>query len=327
VIELDAPSVLLQWATGGLLFGWVTARHRLVGPGYGWLLRACYGTLAALGFAIGLRFDWVPARDVPALMVAVLALAVTVHSWRHRRLGSASRPVAVARATPTMAVVADSGTVASQAPPAQPTGGRYRAPEVATGEDDGPHGDGGAKAEDSPQGDGQHQRPDDGPVGIDPRLDLLAPAVGVVGLVVAGVNAGDPMWLSVARMVVGAGFLGAVTDAMLLGHWYLVQPGMSRAPLEELVRWTGVLWLPEVVLLLVPTGMVSVWTGAIDDGYAGMLGWFWGACVVTTIGLVFVTLAALRERQYSAVMAATGLLYLAILTGFGVDLVARATLG
>ena len=33
-----------------------------------------------------------------------------------------------------------------------------------------------------------------------------------------------------------------------------------------------------------------------------------------------------EEKQYSAVMAATGLLYLAILTGFGMDLVARATL-
>ena len=31
-------------------------------------------------------------------------------------------------------------------------------------------------------------------------------------------------------------------------------------------------------------------------------------------------------RQYAAVMAATGLLYLAILTGFGTDLVARLTL-
>ena len=143
----------------------------------------------------------------------------------------------------------------------------------------------------------------------------------------AGVAAGDPLWLSVARMVVGAAFLGAVTDAMLLGHWYLVQPGLSRAPLVELVKITGLLWLPEVILLLVPTGMVSVWTGTIDDGYAGMLGWFWGACVIATICLVGVTLAALREKQYAAVMAATGLLYLAILTGFGVDLVARATLG
>ena len=57
-----------------------------------------------------------------------------------------------------------------------------------------------------------------------------------------------------------------------------------------------------------------------------MLSWFWVACAVTTIGLVFVTRAALKEKQYAAVMAATGLLYLAILTAFGMDLVARAIL-
>ena len=42
--------------------------------------------------------------------------------------------------------------------------------------------------------------------------------------------------------------------------------------------------------------------------------------------LCLLTRAALRERYYSAVMAATGLLYLAILTAFGTDLVARAVL-
>ena len=42
--------------------------------------------------------------------------------------------------------------------------------------------------------------------------------------------------------------------------------------------------------------------------------------------IVGLTRAALRERYYSAVMAATGLLYLAILTAFGTDLVARAVL-
>ena len=78
--------------------------------------------------------------------------------------------------------------------------------------------------------------------------------------------------------------------------------------------------------MLWPTGMVSVLNGSIDDGYNGLLGWFWVACVVATIGLLAVTRAALKERQYSAVMAATGLLYLAILTAFGMDLVARATL-
>ena len=72
--------------------------------------------------------------------------------------------------------------------------------------------------------------------------------------------------------------------------------------------------------------MVSVLNGTIDDGWDGILGWMWVACAVTTLGLALVTRAALKERYYSAVMAATGLLYLAILTAFGTDLVARAVL-
>jgi hypothetical protein len=158
-----------------------------------------------------------------------------------------------------------------------------------------------------------------------PALDLLAPAIGAVGLVLAGLDATDPA-LSVARLLVGALFLGSVSDAMLLGHWYLVQPGMPRGPLLELIRWLGWVWPFEVAVMLWPTGMVSVFNGSIDDGYNGILGWMWATCAVTTIGLVVVTRAALKERQYSAVMAATGLLYLAILTGFGQDLVARAVL-
>jgi hypothetical protein len=159
-----------------------------------------------------------------------------------------------------------------------------------------------------------------------PALDLVPVVIGLVGLVAAGADAGSPVWLSIARTVVGALFLGAISDAMLLGHWYLVQPGLARGPLLELVRATAIVWPAEVVLLLVPTGMVSVLNGSIDDGYGGILGWTWVTCAVTTLGLLAVTRAALKERQYSAVMAATGLLYLAILTAFGTDLVARALL-
>ncbi|HWH34460.1 MAG TPA: hypothetical protein VNT56_04000 [Acidimicrobiales bacterium] len=154
----------------------------------------------------------------------------------------------------------------------------------------------------------------------------MAPIIGLVGLVAAGLDAGGQPVLAVARTIVGAAFLGVVTDAMLLGHWYLVQPGLARGPLLEQVRLLAALWPLEVGLLLIPTGMVSVLAGTVDDGYNGLLGWFWLACALGTIVLCAVTRAALRERYYSAVMAATGLLYLAIVTAFGTDLVARAVL-
>jgi hypothetical protein len=159
-----------------------------------------------------------------------------------------------------------------------------------------------------------------------PSLDLIAPAIGTIGLIAGALAVSGPAPLSLARVLVGAAFLGAITDAMSLGHWYLVQPGLARGALIELVDWSRRLWLPELIVLLWPTGMVSVLNGTIDDGYSGILGWFWVACVITTIGLLFVTRAALKEREYSAVMAATGLLYLAILTAFGMDLVARILL-
>ena len=85
-------------------------------------------------------------------------------------------------------------------------------------------------------------------------------------------------------------------------------------------------WPVEVAVLLWPPGMVSVLKGTIDDGWHGTLGWFWVGCAIGTIALGFLTRAALTEKSYSAVMAATGMLYLAILTAFGTDLVARAVL-
>ena len=282
MIELDAATFCLQWATGGLWFLWVTTRRREVGIGYGWLMRGSFGLIGAGGVYLGWRYDDAPLREACAAgLVLATAVALTVSVVRRRAGVEGERErVAVKSARIT----------------------------EMTGID---------RAIDGPL---------DGIPEFPPVLDLVGPIVGSIGLVVAADVAGGPFWLSLVRLVVGALFLGAVTDAMLLGHWYLVQPGLGRDPLLELVRWTGALWPFEVAVMLLPTGMLSVLSGRIDDGYGGILGWFWVACAVTTIGLVYVTRAALRERYYSAVMAATGLLYLAILTAFGTDLVARAVL-
>ena len=157
------------------------------------------------------------------------------------------------------------------------------------------------------------------------RTDLFAVAVGVVGLIGSVVASGGGL-VDLLRVLVGAAFLGAITDLMLLGHWYLVQPGMTRKLLNELTNAVLFIWPLEVVVMILPTGMISVLNGSIDDGWNGILGYFWLGCAALTGLLAFFTRAALKERSYSAVMAATGLSYLAILTAFGTDLVARATL-
>jgi hypothetical protein len=284
VIRLDAATFLLQWATGGLFFLWVTTRRREVGIGYGWLLRGVYLVMAVGAVLAGRIGPSVPVRDVSAAATALAAAFALAVSIAHRKAGVRGEHERAAR---TAARLGE-----------RPSGDRAAGGEART-----------LLEREFP-----------------PVVDLFAPAIGLVGVVAGAWAAGGPHALAIVRFMAGAAFLGAITDAMLLGHWYLVQPGLGRAPLHELNKYVAWTWPFEVGALLWPTGMVSVFTGRVDDGWNGVLGWFWIACAITTLVLTYVTKAALKERAYSAVMAATGLLYLAILTGFGTDLVARAVL-
>ena len=279
--EVHAATVLLQWAAGGLVFGWVTTRRREVGPGYGWLLRSLYAALAALAGIIGVTAGFRPARDVAALAAAAVAFGVLTVSFRRRGAPDTAQTADALRRRRRVAAMLGR-------PPAEP---------------------------ESPEG-----------PRFSPALDLAAPLVALVGVVAGGVVAGGPVALSVARVLVGALFFGAVSDAMLLGHWYLVQPGLRRAPLVQLVRWSMALWVAETVVLLWPTGVVSIMTGTVDDGFGGLLGWYWVMCAAGSAVLLGATEAALKIRRYAAVMAGTGLLYLAIMTAFGMDLIARVSL-
>ena len=281
MIRLDAATVLLQWAVGGLAFLWFTIRRREVGLGYGWLLRGIYLLMAVGGVVVGVRFGAVWLREASGVAVAAATLFALAVSIAHRRAGVSGQAEEHDRRTQRVAEM---------------TGIEREVKQPLLARE------------------------------FPPIVDLFAPMLGVVGLVAAAVDSGGNVSVSLLRVFAGAAFLGAVTDAMLLGHWYLVQPGLPRRHLNDLVSALGWVWPVEVLALLLPTGMISVWTGAVDDGWNGTLGWFWAACAVATIVLVLVTKAALKERYYSAVMAATGLLYLAILTAFGTDLVARAVL-
>ena len=289
MISLDAATVLLQWATGGMLFCWFTTRRRIASLGYGWLLRGVYFCFAAGSFAAGMAFGVVPVREAASVGVMLSCAVALIVSIQRRSAGVSGAQAEHDRRSERVAAM---------------TG----IDRVGAGDD----GDVDADESRGPE--------------FPPILDLVPAIIGAVGLVAAAIDAGGDTWVALARTLVGAAFIGAISDAMLLGHWYLTQPGLPRKLLNELVDALAWLWPLEVVVMLLPTGMIAVLNGTVDDGWGGMLGWMWLACSITTIVLIFVTKAALKERYYSAVMAATGLLYLAILTGFGMDIVPRAIL-
>ena len=293
MIRLDAATVLLQWATGGMLFCWFTTRRRVVGLGYGWLLRGVYGLMAVGAFLVGLRIGVVPLREIASAGVVVTCAVALAVSVRRKSAGVSGQTTEHDRRSERVAAMTGIERAEDDVVDDEPSGTSTDSPELAE---------------------------------FPPILDLLPALIGAVGLIAAAADAGGSTWVAISRNLVGAAFLGAITDAMLLGHWYLVQPGLPRRLLNEIVAAIGWLWPLEVLVMLLPTGMLAVLSGEVDDGWGGMLGWMWLGCAITTIVLVFVTRAALKERYYSAVMAATGFLYLAILTGFGMDIVPRAVL-
>jgi hypothetical protein len=318
MIRLDAATVMLQWATGSLFFLWVTTRHRLVGIGYGWLMRWVFGLISAGGILAAQYTKVIVVREVAAAGLIAAAMFAFIVSYVRRKAGvklqreqierkKARVDAMVQSVSATTEVEIDSNSAGSSDTDLATSTMKMRDQFGRTSQEIEREVAGSAPE-------------------FPPLLDLIAPAFGLVGLVAAGADAGGNVALAIARTIIGAFFLGAVSDAMLLGHWYLVQPGLSRKPISELNDWLLKIWPVEVAVLLIPTGMISVINGRISDHYNGMLGWFWVACALLTGGLAWVTRLALRERFYSAVMAATGLLYLAILTAFGTDLVARAIL-
>lgn len=162
-----------------------------------------------------------------------------------------------------------------------------------------------------------------------PPADLLDAVAAVVGFgaLLAGIHAaGGPAALATARGVVGSVTLGGVTFAMVFSHRLLAKPYLGREPFEVATNGLLAVWPVELIVMVWPTGMFSVLSGAVDDGFMGILGWMWAMCAVATAGLLIVTRVILSDPEHSKLASATGMMYLAALTGAGAVLIARAVL-
>lgn len=128
-----------------------------------------------------------------------------------------------------------------------------------------------------------------------------------------------PAWLAALQLIAGALLLGAVTNGMMLGHWYLNQPGLKPWALQRLTT-----------LGLVATGAATLaglaaasrLTTATTEGAAlGIPGFgssfgalFFGVWLVLVGFTGAVVWAARRCVSIRSIQSATGLYYVAILT-------------
>jgi len=111
--------------------------------------------------------------------------------------------------------------------------------------------------------------------------------------------------------------LGAVATGMLLGHWYLIDLGLSIDPLQRLLRWFLIATWAQLAVLALTTALVGFGS---DEG-AAAVGRLWREhrpLLLTRVLLGPVAALAMgymiqRTLRIPQTMAATGLFYVAIL--------------
>ena len=139
-------------------------------------------------------------------------------------------------------------------------------------------------------------------------LAIGSGAVGLVALVVlalAGGSRSAPLFAS--QLVLAALALGAVNAGMLLGHWYLVTPKLSPAPLRRMM-WILVATL---VLQAVAFGVALVLVGT--DPIDGSLAWLtWLRLAVGILLPIVATVLAILASSAASLQASTGLLYIGL---------------
>jgi hypothetical protein len=139
-------------------------------------------------------------------------------------------------------------------------------------------------------------------------LAIAAGSAGIFSLAVlaaAGNTLSAPLFT--AQLILASLALGAVTAAMLLGHWYLVTPKLSPTPLRRMM------WLLLASLTLQALLFVVAVTAVSSGPLGGPIGWLtWLRLVAGILLPIGVTVLALLASRAASLQASTGLLYIGL---------------
>jgi len=156
-------------------------------------------------------------------------------------------------------------------------------------------------------------------------LGLASVGIGLALLLAMAGTARGSVGLAAFQLAAGAAFLGAVMAGLLLGHWYLTDRKLSRTPIRRYaVALLGAVVLEAAAVLSAgfgPAGDTSSFNPLLTS--VGLASWIALGMVGTTALIAVLIRAALKGERASAVQAATGFFYLAVITGMTAELAAK----
>lgn len=147
-----------------------------------------------------------------------------------------------------------------------------------------------------------------------------------VALLVAMAGTAEGSWLvALLQLLAGAAFLGAVMSGLLLGHWYLTDRGLTRTPINRTTNLLLAGVVLEAFALLLggfgPTPASSEFNPLLTS--AGLASWIALGMVAATALIGVMIRITLRGPRSSAVQAATGFFYLAVITAMTAEFAAK----
>jgi hypothetical protein len=157
------------------------------------------------------------------------------------------------------------------------------------------------------------------------RAYALGLAVGLIALIANVTLLMPPGFGAVAAVayaltaITSALVLGLVSGAMLFGHWYLIDLDMPVDYLRTYIRILGIVLVADLIALGLAIGLPAILgsagaAAAVNDLFASHLGLLAVRLIlgpVATIVLVWMCWQTLKIPQ---TMAATGLLYIAVMS-------------
>lgn len=156
-------------------------------------------------------------------------------------------------------------------------------------------------------------------------VGLLSVPAWLNVLVWMGGSGRQPYALALFQLAAGAALLGATTDGLLLGHWYLTDRRLTRGPINR-----------TTTILLVSVSIAAV--AVVSAGFSGVEGstsinplltagalapWIALGMVGATALIAVLVKAVLKGERAAAVQSATGFYYLAVVTAFTAEVAVK----
>jgi hypothetical protein len=165
------------------------------------------------------------------------------------------------------------------------------------------------------------------------RLYALALAAGLMALV-ANVVVLEPASFGIVAgamyaltAITSALVLGLVSGAMLFGHWYLIDPNLPVDYLRTFVRLLGLALVADLIALMLAIGLIAIGSG---PGFAAIRTLFDSDLALLATRLVLGPIATLvlvwmcwQTLKIPQTMAATGLLYIAVMSALVGEMLGR----